>query len=262
MFKGIRTDSLLIYTVLFSSIIILADLTGYITSIKRFRAFTTYPLVVATSTIKKSTSNFLSIFRQESLLKENNQLKQRNLELESKLSDLEQSKTVAAEIAKYTSTITAKEYKKTVTALIIDNSYSNNQGQLLLAKGTSSNIEKGMPVVLGSTYIGYISEASDFSSVCTTYLQPGQQFVGYLLTRKITASVKTTLSAIQLFDLLATDTVQLLDTVSIKREKYPYFFTLATIIQLPNKTGSAERTAVLESPIRISELTYVTVVQE
>lgn len=262
MFKGIRTDVLLIYTLLFSSIVILADLTGYISLVRQFRALTIYPIEVTTSAIKKTTANFFSVFTQKSLLTENNKLKQRNLELESKLLEYEQNAIIGKEVARYSATVPAATYKKTIDALILDNSYSNNQGQLLLAKGTTNGIKKGMPVVLGTSYIGYISEESAFSSVCTTFLQPGQQFVGYLLTRKITASVKTSLSTMQLFDLLATDTVQLHDVVSIKRDGFAYYFKLATITHLPDKTGSAERTAILESALNVTDLSYVTVVQE
>jgi cell shape-determining protein MreC len=262
MFKGERIINLLVAIILFSSIVVLADLIGYLAFVKRFRSFITYPISYTASKVQLSLNTFGALFSQGSLTKENAQLKQRVIELESALSLQNEDKALAAALDSYKKTIPSATYKKTFNALILDTRYQYSPGKLLLAAGNNNGLKEGMPVVLGATYIGYLSEVSDFSSVVTTYQHAGQQFVGYLLSRKITASIKTTLTEIYLFDLLATDIIQLHDQVSIKRAGYPYFFQFGTISTLPNVAGSADRLVTIRNPITTTELTYVTIVLE
>jgi cell shape-determining protein MreC len=253
---------LLFLTILVSTIVMLSDLTGYLGQIKRLRAIVAFPVqsfVHSTTTIGK---NIFAIFGQQSIVKENAELKQRAISLELTLEETLSQSQLRNNIEKYESLLSPKDYKKTQEALILDTNYGDFQGKLLLNKGSTQGIEKGMLVVLGNNYIGFIAEANDYTSVCHTFELPNQQLVGYLLSRKVTASVQTSLNDIRLYDLLATDTLQLHDTVSVRREKSPYYVTLGNIAQLPEQTGSAERVARIKSSITINELSFVTIVQE
>ncbi len=258
-----REKSGLLIITLVASLLLLADLVGFFQWYKNARSYIGFPIATLTHEIARNLGYTISS------VVTNNSLKRQNIDLRQKVIELELlSQTYKTELEKHpdlnklSESIKKSNYLKTEQAEILDIQAQNLPGQLLLNKGEKNGITKGMPVVFGNAYIGYISQVTTNDSLCTSYVVPGQEMVGYIAIKKITGIIKVSLSDMQLGDLLATEQVALHDVVSVKRENYPYFFALGLVSKVPLNNGSAERTATISSSIPISDLTYVTIVKE
>lgn len=248
----------------FSSLLLLLDLTGALYWFKQIRSYIAYPLTTVSFTIKSGTlHSFQNIFDGSTLSEENITLKQRILELEtantSYAQDIESFKSLGKELDTLKKD---KEYKRSERARVLDIHTENIRGKIKLNRGSRVGIRTGMPVVIGNSYVGYISEVTPYESICITYLIPGQEFVGYILKSKISGILKTEISTIEMTDLLATEQVKLHDVVSVRREDYPYYFSFGTIAKVPANDGSAERKATVNGLLPLDFINYVTVVLE
>lgn len=250
-----------IYGLLLSIILILLDLVGFFSSIKSFRSYITYPILVLTSqTAEKITILSNGLFNSTNLRSENIELKQRILTLEE---SLDIYKDNLEDYSKYINTvrqITKTDYKEVTQARILSNHYNNSDGLILLDAGSNSGITVGSPVVYGKYYVCFIEEVYPQFSICKSMQIPGQEFVAYIPKRKVTGILNTTVKELFVGDLLATDPVTLGDEVKIKMENFNYYLTVGNIIEIPQKEGSAEKLAIITPSVNISDLTFVSVI--
>ena len=261
--NSIMNQTGLLVAILIASLLLLADLVGYVNWFKNARSYIVYPVqVFGAATVKTLQLASLSVVQGSSLKSENLTLRQKVLELEGVVAEYTRERELSTEFKEYLATINEASYAGTESATVLDLNVGNLQGKILLNKGEMAGISKGMPVVYGSYYIGVISEVTTFESTCITFLLPAQEFVGYVQKRNISGIVNVGINGMELRDLLANEKVTLHDAVTIKREGYPYFMTLGTIAVVPANNGSAERKAMLVSPVALSDLTFVTIVKK
>jgi cell shape-determining protein MreC len=258
-----KDQTSVLLAILVASFLLLADLVGILGWFKTARAYVLYPVQsVGGEVIRNTRDTLASLVKGNSLKRENLSLRQRVLELENVVTTLEQAQQKQTGYQAFLQYTAQEKYKKVVTAQVLDTHADLLQGKLTLGQGSRAGISVGMPVVLGSTYVGFISEVTPFESKCITVYLPNQEFLGYVQKRKLSGIVKVGINGMELGDLLASEQVALHDVVSLKREGFPYFFTLGTISRAPLNNGSAERTAGIVSPIQLDELNFVTIIQE
>lgn len=249
--------------ILVASLLLLADLVGLLGWFKSARAYILYPVQIVGEEIFRNTRNTLtSVVKGNSLKQENLTLRQRVLELENIVTTLEQAQEKQTGFQAFQQHISQEKYRKTVIAQVLDTHTNALQGKLTLGQGSRAGVVVGMPVALGSAYVGYISEVTPFESTCLTFYLPNQEFLGYVQKRKVTGIVRVGINGMELGDLLASEQVVLHDVVTLKRAGYPYFFTLGAVSRAPLNNGSAERTASITSQVQLDELNFVTIVQE
>lgn len=257
-----QQDKLLLpFLTLATSLFLLLDLVGMLQWFKNFRSYLMFPIHTLSSSIVTNTGLLTtSILQNNSIKMQNLLLKERILELESENSKLQKEIAEFPKFAEYQKTLGLHSYQQTVTAQILDIRVNTIEGTLLLNKGSNDGAKVGMPVIYNNYYVCSLIEVRSADSLCLSFIVPGQEFIGYIPSKKITGIVKIGINGMVLGDLLATEKVSLKDAVSMKKEDFPYFFTLGIISEVPPDDGSAERKAVLDSPLRLSELLYVTIV--
>lgn len=253
----------LLVAIFFSSILILLDLVGFLGWYKNIRSYISYPITTVGHNLNTIFLQTVSSTLHGTTLKnENLALRQKVIELESLVISYTDQVNKLPALQKLYETTRAVSYKKTENAEVISTRADQVAGKLLLNKGSSSGIKLGMPVVVANFYLGYISSVTTFDSISTIFSIPGQEFICYIQAKKITGIARVGINGVELGDLLANEKVALHDVVSIKRDGFPYFYTLGNIMRIPANNGSAERKAVVESPIDISTLMYVTIIKE
>lgn len=254
---------LIVMIALFSAIITLTDLVGFLAWYKNLRSIILYPIQVTTHSLVTGISNISrATLNADSMLQENALLKQKVLALEDSVEALQSQQALAEAIKLYPELFSKQSYKKTEKAQILDTSYNNVYGRLLLNKGSNAGVTQGAPVVIGALYVGTITEVFPFSSVCTTIFVPGQQLLATIPKRKITATAKSSLTDVRLIDLLASEQIQQDDSVYIFRDGYPYMMLLGAISQPPENTGSAERSAKILPGLTLDTALLVNIVLE
>lgn len=249
------------YAFLVSILILLMDLVGLFSGFKGFRSYITYPFSVfyenITTTIQTTS---ISIFGSKNLKRENIELKQRLILLKDIIDIEEEEKIKQSSISKLIKKINKEEYKGYVIGEVLTTNYDDIDGLIQISVGTRDGITQGLPVVFGSSYIGEIDKAYPQYSVVRTLSVPGQEFIAYIRKRKVTGIMNTHVSNIIVSDLLATYPIYTGDTVFLRNDNMPYFFNAGKIKSIPQKTGSAEKTAIISPSIDISELHYISVI--
>lgn len=255
--------SQLLVGVLLASLVLLLDLVGFLSWYKNFRSYVLHPGLTAFHNVSVGiTEATISAFKGTTLRKENLVLRQKVLELESLSTQYAEQLKATSALQQLYETTKVTTFKSTEKAQILDLHAERLAGKLLLNKGATSGIKEGMPVTVANYYLGYITSVTPYESTCTTYEIPGQEFVGYIQSKKITGIVRVGINGMELGDLLATEQVALHDVVSLRKEGYPYYLTLGTITKIPLNNGSAERTAIVNSPLMLTNLTYVTIIKQ
>ncbi|MCC7304121.1 hypothetical protein IT418_01765 [bacterium] len=256
-----RTGLLLVTLIM--TIVLLADLVGFMQWYKNIRSYILLPVTVFIDTIQKNSAyTLISIVKSDTLKKQNIELRQRVIELESLAESYKTELDKVPRLNELSSIIGRNNYKSVEQAQILDVQHGRIKGMLQINKGTQNGITVGMPAVFGNFYIGYVSSVTSNDSIITGYMVPGQEFAGYVQTKKITGIVTVGVNDIELGDLLATEQVALHDIVSIRQENFPYFFTLGLISKVPLNNGSAERKATITGKVSVNDLTYITIIKQ
>jgi len=251
----------ILFLILTAAILVLADLTGYLSGYKNIRNYFGMPFTTAAryiSTTLGYTTN--SIVNSRKLKEENLELRQKILLLDNIITQAEENREFSDSLEKSLNEAKRIKYKKVISSEILTMKYSNLTGKILLNRGEKDGIKVGMPVAIGNKYVGYIEETYLYQSLCKSYLVPDQEFVGYIPRNKVTGILHTTVNYIKFQDLLATDKVNLQDSVKIKQDGYPYYFEIGKVISIPRKEGSAEKIAHITSTLDLEKYYFVTII--
>lgn len=256
-------STMFLWATLVALFIFLLDQVGFLDWYKNIHSFISAPIQYSQVTFTSGIQNSLtSLFYTSTLKKENADLKTRILELEKLTADQTAIIETNQATAETRAILGQLPYKESVVAYIIDATHTDIAGYLKINKGSTDGISVGLPVVVKDYYVGYVDSVTKNTATVKSLEIAGQSFIGYIEKRKISATVKTEIGKVYLDDLLANETLQLLDLVSIKREQLPYSFPVGTITTIPKETGTAERIGTITPFIRTADISLVTVVIE
>lgn len=143
--------------------LILLLVTIYIPVSKYVKATITFilsPSLRLTSGLSASAKEFLSF---EDIAEDNRRLNKKIGQLNEQLVQLQEAALENERLRKLLALPQKKSYK-TMTALVIGKDSSNWTKTVLINRGSSAGIEKGMPVIQGANLAGKVSEVSNSTS--------------------------------------------------------------------------------------------------
>lgn len=126
----------------------------------------------------------------EELKKENEKLEQENIELQSKLKELELIKTENATLRQYVNM--AEQYTEytTIPADIINKDISNLSNTMVINIGKKNGIDVNMPVITKEGIVGYIISVTDSTAKIEPIIDPANSVSSLISTSKDGVVVK------------------------------------------------------------------------
>jgi rod shape-determining protein MreC len=152
----------------------------------------------------------------------------------------------------------------TVKARVVSGAVSNFDATLEIDKGTSSGIQRGMPVVTGRGLIGRVAEAGSDRAV-VELLSGGAFFVGFsVVGTNVLGTVRGqgeggTLSATVDGGELV-DSGQIVLTSGVQGSQFPQGIPIGTISRVDTAPGALEQELEVEMLADTNDLAFVTVV--
>ena len=214
----------------------------------------------------KITGNTQFFADLDSLRSENEQLKQRNNELETQLRELEVIKAENARLQEYANLTEKYQNYSTVAAYVIDKDVSNYSSNIIINVGSDQGIEKDMTVIADKGLVGHVISVTKNTAKVQVIVDSASSVTAMISTsdesiickgsveddKHLNASYIDTSS-----ELLVGDSVVTSGMGGI----YPKGITIGTIKQVVNTTNITDRYAIVETAVDFSKLYTVLVIK-
>ncbi|WKZ30014.1 MAG: rod shape-determining protein MreC [Candidatus Dojkabacteria bacterium] len=245
------------------SIVFLLDSIGALQFVYNTRSFIADPLLFAG---KQSSANTVTFFSQigslHTLYEENVSLRAEVLQLRQELSQKEDIKSFCALSEEYLKNSTLQGVSKKVDAQVIDNSFGDSTGTLLINKGSEDGIAIDQAVSSGNTYIGVVSRVFPHTAVVTSiYRQNSSQKVA-IQNKKVVGLLQNQNGRLIIGDILVTENVAEGDRVVAFILEDKVTLPVATVTRMEEGIGGSTKQAIISPLIALDDLTFVTVIIE
>lgn len=214
----------------------------------------------------KITGNTQFFADLDSLKNENEQLKQRNNELETQLRELEVIKSENARLQEYANLTEKYSEYNTVPAYVIDRDVSNYSSNIIINVGSDQGVEKDMTVIADKGLVGHVTSVTsntakvqvivDSASAVSAMISTSEESIicrGSVENDKtLNASYIDTSSEILVGDSVVTSGIGGI---------YPKGITIGTIKQVVNTGNITDRYAIVDTAVDFSKLYTVLVIK-
>lgn len=214
----------------------------------------------------KITGNTQFFADLDSLKNENEQLKQRNNELETQLRELEVIKSENARLQEYANLTEKYNEYNTVPAYVIDRDVSNYSSNIIINVGSDQGVEKDMTVIADKGLVGHVTSVTsntakvqvivDSASAVSAMISTSEESIicrGSVENDKtLNASYIDTSSEILVGDSVVTSGIGGI---------YPKGITIGTIKQVINTGNITDRYAIVDTAVDFSKLYTVLVIK-
>ena len=214
----------------------------------------------------KITGNDAFFTDLETLKKENEDLKNRNSELEEQLRELEIIKAQNASLQEYAVLKDKYSTYESVAADIIDRDISNYSSQLIINVGKKQGVDAGMTVLAEEGLVGHVVSATDNSATVQVIVDASSSVSAMITTSSESIICKGSIDSTSELratyidtssEILVGDTVVTSGIGGI----YPKGITIGTVSNVVNTNNLTDRYAVVETAVDFSKLYTVLVIK-
>ncbi len=202
----------------------------------------------------------------DSLKAENEQLKQRNNELETQLRELEVIKAENATLQEYANLTEKYQDYSTVAAYVIDKDVSNYSSNIIINVGSDQGIEKDMTVIADKGLVGHVISVTNNTAKVQVIVDSASSVAAMISTSDESIICKGSVENDKYLNASYIDTSsELLVGDSVVTSGiggiYPKGITIGTIKQVINTTNITDRYAIVETAVDFSKLYTVLVIK-
>ena len=208
----------------------------------------------------KVTGNNEFFTNLNTLKTENEQLKQRNNDLEMQLRELEIIKAENAKLQEYANL--TEKYQ----AYVIDRDVSNYSSNIVINVGSKQGIEKNMTVIADKGLVGYVVSVTDNTSKVQVIVDSASAVSSMISTSDESIICRGSVDNDKFLNAIYIDTSsELLVGDSVVTSGlggiYPKGITIGTIKQVINTSNITDRYAIVETAVDFSKLYTVLVIK-
>lgn len=214
----------------------------------------------------KVTGNTEFFTNLDTLRKENEELKQKNNELETQVRELEILRAENAKLQEYANLTEKYQEYETIAGYVIDRDVSNYSSNIVINIGSKQGVEKNMTVIADKGLVGHVISVTDNTAKVQVIVDSASSVSAMISTseesiicrgsvennKSLNASYIDTSS-----ELLVGDSVVTSGIGGI----YPKGITIGTIKQVVNTNNITDRYAIVESAVDFSKLYTVLVIK-
>lgn len=214
----------------------------------------------------KVTGNNEFFTNLNTLKTENEQLKQRNNDLEMQLRELEIIKAENAKLQEYANLTEKYQEYETVAAYVIDRDVSNYSSNIVINVGSKQGIEKNMTVIADKGLVGYVVSVTDNTSKVQVIVDSASAVSSMISTSDESIICRGSVDNDKFLNAIYIDTSsELLVGDSVVTSGlggiYPKGITIGTIKQVVNTSNITDRYAIVETAVDFSKLYTVLVIK-
>ena len=200
----------------------------------------------------------------DSLQKENEELKQKNTELEESLRQLEMIQAENSTLKEYLNLTKQYENYKTIPAYIINKDVSNYSSIFIINVGTDNGVSENMTVIAAEGLVGHVISVTKDTAKVQTLIDTSNVVSGTLENSKDNVIARGTLNGNEL-----KATYVSTDTVLTEGEKlhtsgmggiYPKGIYIGSIKKINETKNITDRNFILESAVDFKNLETVLVI--
>lgn len=213
----------------------------------------------------KITGNKTFFADLDALKAENEELYQKNSELETRLRELEILKAENATLQEYMNlTDKYKEYK-TIPANVIDRDVSNYSSTIVINVGSNDGIAENMTVIADKGLVGHVISVTDTTAKVQVIVDSSSSVSALISTSDESIICKGSVEDNSVLKATYIDTsAELLVGDSVVTSGlggiYPKGITIGTIKQVVDKSNITDRYAIVETAVDFSKLYTVLVI--
>lgn len=201
----------------------------------------------------------------DALKDENEELTQKNSELETKLRELEIVKAENATLQEYMGLTEKYKDFKTVPANVIDRDVSNYSSTLVINVGSDDGVKENMTVIADKGLVGHVISVTKKSAKVQVIVDSSSSVSALISTTNESIICKGSVENDSLLNATYIDTsAELLVGDNVVTSGlggiYPKGITIGTIKQVVDKSNITDRYAVVETAVDFSKLYSVLVI--
>lgn len=225
------------------------------------------PIQNAFTMLKHKVTGDTEFFTNLNTLKnENEQLKQRNNELETQVRELEVLKAENSRLQEYANLTEKYQEYETIAAYVIDKDVSNYSSNIVINVGSKQGVEKNMTVIADKGLVGHVISVTDSTAKVQVIVDSASSVSAMISTSEESIICKGSVDNDKVLNASYIDTSsELLVGDSVVTSGlggiYPKGITIGTIKQVVNTSNITDRYAMVDTAVDFSKLYTVLVVK-
>lgn len=225
------------------------------------------PIQNAFTMLKHKVTGDTEFFTNLNTLKnENEQLKQRNNELETQVRELEVLKAENSRLQEYANLTEKYQEYETIAAYVIDKDVSNYSSNIVINVGSKQGVEKNMTVIADKGLVGHVISVTDSTAKVQVIVDSASSVSAMISTSEESIICKGSVDNNKVLNASYIDTSsELLVGDSVVTSGlggiYPKGITIGTIKQVVNTSNITDRYAIVDTAVDFSKLYTVLVVK-
>lgn len=225
------------------------------------------PIQNAFTMLKHKVTGDTEFFTNLNTLKnENEQLKQRNNELETQVRELEVLKAENSRLQEYANLTEKYQEYETIAAYVIDKDVSNYSSNIVINVGSKQGVEKNMTVIADKGLVGHVISVTDSTAKVQVIVDSASSVSAMISTSEESIICKGSVDNNKVLNASYIDTSsELLVGDSVVTSGlggiYPKGITIGTIKQVVNTSNITDRYAMVDTAVDFSKLYTVLVVK-
>lgn len=225
------------------------------------------PIQNAFTMLKHKITGDTEFFTNLNTLKnENEQLKQRNNELETQVRELEVLKAENSRLQEYANLSEKYQEYETIAAYVIDKDVSNYSSNIVINVGSKQGVEKNMTVIADKGLVGHVISVTDSTAKVQVIVDSASSVSAMISTSEESIICKGSVDNDKVLNASYIDTSsELLVGDSVVTSGlggiYPKGITIGTIKQVVNTSNITDRYAIVDTAVDFSKLYTVLVVK-
>lgn len=225
------------------------------------------PIQNAFTMLKHKVTGDTEFFTNLNTLKnENEQLKQRNNELETQVRELEVLKAENSRLQEYANLTEKYQEYETIAAYVIDKDVSNYSSNIVINVGSKQGVEKNMTVIADKGLVGHVISVTDSTAKVQVIVDSASSVSAMISTSEESIICKGSVDNDKVLNASYIDTSsELLVGDSVVTSGlggiYPKGITIGTIKQVVNTSNITDRYAIVDTAVDFSKLYTVLVVK-
>lgn len=214
----------------------------------------------------KVTGNTEFFTNLDTLRKENEELKQKNNELETQVRELEILRAENAKLQEYANLTEKYQEYETIAGYVIDRDVSNYSSNIVINIGSKQGVEKNMTVIADKGLVGHVISVTDNTAKVQVIVDSASSVSAMISTSEESIICRGSVENNKYLNASYIDTSsELLVGDSVVTSGiggiYPKGITIGTIKQVVNTNNITDRYAIVESAVDFSKLYTVLVIK-
>ena len=215
----------------------------------------------------KIQGNSVYFSNMDSIIAENEELKEKNSELETELRELEMIKAENTKLQEYMSLTTKYSSYQTIPAYVINRDVSNFSSTIVLNVGTKDGIKENMTVIADKGLVGHVISTTENTCKVQVIIDPASTVSASISTTDESIICKGTLENNQILrasyiptgaELIQGDSIYTSGIGGI----YPKGIIIGTVREIITTSNITDRYAIVEPAVDFSKIDTVLIINE